>query len=88
MTLQTDLMHSRQAQELLDHPMLKQAFDALEKEIFDVWANDTKSTHDRELAYSRHKAVQWLKAYLNARIDGGKVAQKELDRLEKRQSKS
>lgn len=69
------------AQKLLDSPILKDAFDSIEKEISEGWQNSQADEKEqRENAYFMHRAVKSLRDKLKGYVSQGGYAQKQLEK--------
>ena len=68
------------AEALLRDPTLVEAFDNLEANFIEAWRNTSVAdTDNRERIYHLLSALQALKGQLHTVIEGGKVAQANLD---------
>jgi hypothetical protein len=82
-----DVDRARQAQELLSHPLLTQALDAIEREVFDLWANAGALKADEKEALWQHiRACRNFRALLTGYIQTGDLARDNLRRLEEKQT--
>ena len=76
------------AQRLLDEPLMQEIFDEIDKEIIDGWKTSRSEEKDRrEEIYYLQRAVEAFKDRLRARVFTGKVANKELEDIEKAKKK-
>ena len=80
--LRDEVSRGARAQALLGNAMLKEAFDALEKEYIDAWRG-TKPNDDavREKMFQMLRALDALKQHLTTIVQSGELAAKELTRL-------
>jgi hypothetical protein len=82
-----DLTRGVQAAELLENPILKEAFLTIEQEIINLWQESrSNQTELREEAYLTLWGMRKFKKYLETVITGGKIAQAELQRLNQKES--
>ena len=82
-----DVERARQAQELLSHPLLSAALDAIEREVFDMWANSGALKADEKEALWQHiRACRNFRALLMGYINTGELARDNLRRFEEKQS--
>ena len=83
--LRRDTERALNAQRLLDDELLKECFDTLEKvyseELFTTGVRDNQA---REALYIAVNVVRKVRNHLNIIVQGGKLAQKQLDDLEGR----
>lgn len=78
---------ARQAQELLSHPLLTQALDAIEREVFDLWANAGALKADEKEALWQHiRACRNFRAMLTGYIQTGELARDKLRHFEEKQT--
>lgn len=68
----------REAQGLLDHPLMLEAFDGVEAGIFRQWktAEDPVS---RETLWAGFHGARRVETWLRALVDDGKMAKQEAD---------
>jgi len=83
--LETQLRRGKRAQALLDDPLLKQAFEDLletyKDQIFNTnFADDDK----RKSLWMAYNMLDKIKGHLQTVMEGGKIAQKDLELLNKR----
>ncbi len=78
--LRHDVERAAKAEALLRDPTLVEAFDNLEANFIEAWRNTSVAdTENRERIYHLLSALQALKGQLHTVIEGGKVAQANLD---------
>lgn len=78
--LRHDVERAAKAEALLRDPTLVEAFDNLEANFIEAWRNTSVAdTDNRERIYHLLSALQALKGQLHTVIEGGKVAQANLD---------
>ena len=83
--LETQLRRGKRAQALLDDPLLKQAFEDLletyKEQIFNTnFADDEK----RRSLWMAYNMLDKIKGHLQTVMEGGRLAQKDLELLNKR----
>ena len=83
--LETHLRRGKRAQALLDDPLLKQAFEDLletyKDQIFNTnFADDDK----RKSLWMAYNMLDKIKGHLQTVMESGKIAQKDLELLNKR----
>jgi hypothetical protein len=83
--LETQLRRGKRAQALLDDPLLKQAFEDLletyKDQIFNTnFADDDK----RKSLWMAYNMLDKIKGHLQTVMESGKIAQKDLELLNKR----
>jgi hypothetical protein len=80
-----DVERGRRAQELLDNELLTQALDAIDREVFDAWANaPALNAAEREALWQHIRACRNFRAVLLGYIQTGKLAADTLRRLEEK----
>lgn len=80
-----DMQRGEQARQLLENPLLCEAFSTIEKEIFKVWQETkTADSHLREEAWMNQRAMNLLKMKLESWINNGKIAGAELEKKAQR----
>lgn len=79
--LDQDVARGKQAQALLDDPLLTESFDRLRAEYMDAWENKTepRDTEHRERFWQAVHIVGKVKAHLHSIASSGKLAQREID---------
>lgn len=79
MTKTEDIEKGNEAAGLLDHPLMKEAFESIEKDIFNAWRNSAPDEgKEREDAYLLEWALDRFKQRLTTYIANGKMAQRQL----------
>lgn len=82
--LRHDVERAAKAEALLRDPTLVEAFDTLETNFIEAWRNSSVAdTDNRERIYHLLSALQALKGQIHSVIEGGKVAQANLDNTKK-----
>ena len=85
MNLNEDLERGAQAARILASPIYREAFQAVEKAIHDLWAEcpirDKDGAHELRLQLQLPREVE---AVLSAAIENGQVAKDELERRNRR----
>jgi len=80
-----DVLRGRQAQELLEHPLLIEAFEALESEVLSAWkASPARDVEGREKLWLMLSLCEKVKNQITSVVNTGKIAQKELESLTRR----
>lgn len=78
-----EVERGRKAQELLDNELLKGALDAVEREVFEAWANAPALSKDEKEALWQHvRACRNFRSVLVGYIQTGKLAADTLKRFE------
>ena len=71
-----------QAQRLLTDPLYVESFNALEAQLIQAWiASDPRDTEGRERCFQAVHANRKQRDYFASIMDGGKMAQAQLDDL-------
>ena len=82
---EAEVLRGRQAAELLEHPLLVEAFAALEQEVVNEWKNSPARDEDgRERLWMMLRLSQKVRGYLESVITTGKMGQIQLKELDKR----
>ena len=75
MTKEQSIAKGQHAKRLLEDEVLVEAFDAIEKDIFDEWRTTTIQAYDeRSDLFLTLKCLERLKARLRAILDDGVIA--------------
>lgn len=83
--LNADVTRAAQAEALLRNELLAEAFGSLEKRYMDEWrVTNFRDTDARERLWQAVNLVGKVKDHLGNIITNGKLAQRELDELNKR----
>ena len=78
---------ARQAQELLEHPLLKQALDAIERDVFELWAEcEVMKSAEKDALHHHIRACRNFRAMLLGYINTGDLARDKLKHLEEKQT--
>lgn len=80
-----DISRANQAQQLIDHPLLKEAFEKLEAEIMTRWRDTGTAepeTYKRERLWLAVNLLGKIKDGLRSVIENGKVAKATLAQIE------
>lgn len=68
---------------LLENELLKEALDAIEKEVFEQWMNcPARDKEGKETLWQLAKTAQKFRAILVGYVDTGKLASANLKRIE------
>jgi hypothetical protein len=85
MDYEQERLRGRQAEDLLAHPLLVEAFETLENEVIETWKNSPARDEDgREKLWLMLHLSQKVKMHLQTIVQSGKMAAIELQALEKR----
>ncbi len=83
MNLHEDVERGRQAGELLQHPLLLAALDAIEGEVVRQWEDCPARDKDgKEACWQLMKTSKKFRSMLNGYVQSGKLAAENLRRLE------
>ncbi|MBP9131024.1 MAG: hypothetical protein KBF50_12180 [Steroidobacteraceae bacterium] len=78
----------RQAAELLAHPLLKEALDAIEAEVVSQWGQCPARDHEgKEALWQLYKTAQKFRGVLTGYVDTGKVAAAKLRRIDENEGR-
>jgi len=68
---------ARRAQSLLNDPLIKEAFETLEKDLLDSWRNSgTSDTETRESLWLAMRLLDRLHIHLQSILETGQMAEK------------
>ena len=68
---------ARRAQSLLNDPLVKEAFETLEKDLLDSWRNSgTSDTETRESLWLAMRLLDRLRIHLQSILETGQMAEK------------
>ena len=68
---------ARRAQSLLNDPLIKEAFETLEKDLLDSWRNSgTSDTETRESLWLAMRLLDRLHIHLQSIVETGQMAEK------------
>lgn len=85
MDYEADVLRGRQAEELLEHPLLVEAFEFLESEVINAWkSSPARDGEGREKLWLMLHLSEKVKNHLQQVISTGKMAQISIKELEKR----
>jgi len=74
-----------EARMLLDNPIMKEALDAIEKEVFDQWMQCPARDKDgKEALWQLAKTAQKFRGILTGYIETGKLATEQMKKFEER----
>jgi hypothetical protein len=76
--LQRDVRAARRAAELLNDPVMLQAFSDLEQQYIDAWKR-CDSAEEREFFWYHQRALTDVQAQLRACVGSGEIASRKLD---------
>lgn len=70
----------QEAERLLGHPLLLQAFELIEKDIQDQWLNSqARDVDGREKLYLMTKLLHRLRGQLHSVVENGQIVQRTLE---------
>ena len=73
----------RQAAELLAHPLLKEALDAIEAEVVSQWGQCPARDHEgKEALWQLYKTAQKFRGVLSGYVESGKIAADKLRKFD------
>lgn len=76
MELETEVMRGNQAKDLLEHPLMVEAFHLLRTQVMDQWASSpARDTEGREKLWQLTKLIDKLEGHLREVLETGKLAQ-------------
>lgn len=79
MELEEQAQRGMEAERLLSHPLLVEAFDLIEQDIRDKWTNSpARDVDGREALWTQLRLLQRVRAELQSVVETGKVAQATL----------
>jgi hypothetical protein len=79
--LQQELTRSQQAQDLIDHPLMKEAFETIRQTYLKEWENSpARDSEAREKIWTYLKQLEAVKGHLLQTIETGKMARIEVER--------
>lgn len=77
----------RRAEELMNNPLMKDAFKALGEDLFEAFMNTPEAdVQGRERIYNLVWTAKWLRAHLGGVIRDGRMADEELMELRTRKT--
>ena len=79
MTPEKEIERAEQARQLLDNPLLKEAFKSMQEGFIEVWyASPVKDKELRDTVHAMYCASRKLEEILRSVINGGKIAAENL----------
>lgn len=82
--LHTDASRGARAERLLSDELLQEAFSELTEAYTEAWRDTNyKDTDGRERLWQALQIVRKVKSHLEAVVNSGKVAQRELDEIQR-----
>lgn len=86
MTPEQEIQRAQEAERLLAHPLLIEAFETIEKEVIEKWKQSPARDGDgREKLWLTLKLLHRVRTHLESVVSSGKLAQMKLrDRLKSR----
>lgn len=79
--LAEDARRGEQAAALLNHPLLREAFDTIEREFTDAWkTSPSRDVEGRESLWWALKTLEKVQAHLMSVVNTGKMADVQLSR--------
>ena len=86
--LTTDEHRGTQAQGILDHPLVAEAFQALEDGAFERWKETTiAQSEEREELHRQYKAMTEFRRFFEETMESGKVAKHYLPQVRERRNR-
>lgn len=86
MTRDQELLRAGEANRLLNDPLMKEAFEVVETSLTKAWlATGDAQERERERLWLMQKLMARVKAHLETVINTGKLAEKQMTDLEKKQ---
>lgn len=83
--MSNEIIEGREAQQLLDSPVLTRALDDLEQQYVDAWrTSDASDVQGRERLFHAVQCVEHFRGHLRIAVERGKLAAAQLDRLKGR----
>jgi len=85
-TPEEEIERAKQAEHLLSHPLIKEAFQTIEHEVIERWKQSpAKDADGREKLWLTLKLLHRVRTHLESVVSSGKLAQMKLrDRLKSR----
>ena len=79
MELEQQAQRGEQAVKLMEHPLLVEAFDLIEKDILDKWDNSpARDVEGREALWTQLRLLRRVKGHIEFVAESGKVAKETL----------
>lgn len=79
MTPEQEVSRGEQARDLLNHPLLVEAFDLIEGETIKAWEDSpARDTEGRERLWLQLKLLRRLRGHIESVVDSGKMARATL----------
>lgn len=77
-----DIERASEADYLLTHPLLKEAFDVIEETYTDAWKNSRHdATTERERVYLALNLLATVRGHLESVVAGGVMAQRDINEV-------
>jgi len=77
-----DAQRGREAEELLDNPMLAEAFDKIEAAYMDEWRQSKlPDLEERERLWLAIQVLGEVKRHLRVVVENGVIAKRDIDRI-------
>jgi hypothetical protein len=74
-----EITRAQEAERLLAHPLMKEAFETIQKEVIERWQNSPAAdANGREKLWLTFKLLQRLKTHLESVMASGKLAEATL----------
>lgn len=84
MNLEEELRRAQQAKELLEHPLLVEAFDVLKRQVLDTWKNSAvRDVEGRERLFMAARILEQVEGLLREFVTTGKFAALQIEALRK-----
>lgn len=77
-----DAQRGREAEELLENPMLAEAFDKIEASYMDEWRQSKLADiEERERLWLAIQVLSEVKRHLRVVVENGVIAKRDIDRI-------
>jgi hypothetical protein len=84
MSLDSEELRGRNAKDLLDNKVLREALELVKKEVFNCWLQTpTQAVEEREAAWRMYRSAEMFESVLLGYIQSGHIARREIERLMK-----
>jgi hypothetical protein len=75
-----EMRRGGQAQALLDHPLLKEAFASVDAKFVSLWRTGRLTPQERERCHIALELLDTIKAVIQKHVTTGELAMKQIDR--------
>lgn len=77
-----DVQRAMQAEELINNPLLAEAFDAMEREYLRAWrGSGLPDLEERERLWLAIQVLEEVRKHLRVVLENGVIARREIDRI-------